>query len=260
MAGTGMVAAMLLNSPVASTGSIHLATGPLTMGFGTHNWYFGADGTLSLPQAFGNPSYPGIINSQYGIQLNHLYSSGRQKGAISIDNGGFGVRTGMADNDMFPGGSTWQFWPDGKITFPDGSELRIVTPPLSSTGTVGDIAGSLAYNSSSTYYCTASYVAPTYPTELFSVTNVGENTNTIKVLVANNPNYTIPQAGWTTVVNGTTMTLTAFSGMDIDGVNFDFLFDVGDGPLPSTATFTSNVLSAAPNIWVKQNWGTTGSW
>jgi len=98
-------------------------------------------------------------------------------------------------------------------------------------------------------------VAPTYPSETFTVTNVGEFNNTIKVLVANNPNYTVPQAGWTVTIGTTLMTLSAFSALDIDGVNWNFLFDNSpDAPLPSTVTLTSPTPNSPTNIWKRVAW------
>ena len=150
----------------------------------------------------------------------------------------------------------------GKLTFPDGGTLRMATAPTTSKGKSGDKAGTMAVDSTSIFYCIADYVAGTYPTESFTVSNSGINTNVISVQMSTNPNYTVPQAGWTTVINGTTMTLSAYSGPSIDGVNYDFLFDQppATGVLPSTATFISNVVGTEPDIWVKQAWGTTGSW
>lgn len=127
---------------------------------------------------------------------------------------------------------------------------RVVSVPASSAGNAGDKAGDLAFNNGYIYYCVANYGAS--PSETFTVTNVGENSNAIKVNMVNNPNYTVPQAGWTTVVGGVTMTLSAFSGADINGTDFDFLFDVNSGPIPSTIILTSNV--PYTNIWKRVAW------
>ena len=169
--------------------------------------------------------------------------------------------TGNAGTSISTDGGTWQFGYDGKLTLPDGGTLRMATAPTTSKGKSGDKAGMMAVDSTSIFYCIADYVSP-YPTETFTISNSGEASNTIMVLMSTNPNYTVPQAGWTTVINGTTMTLSAYSAPNLDGVSYDFIFDQSpdNGVLPSTAIFVSNVAGTEADIWVKQAWGTTGSW
>lgn len=158
--------------------------------------------------------------------------------------------------------ANWNFKPDGLLTFPDATVQttawaggRVVSAPTSSTGTAGNKQGDIAFSNGYIYYCTANYVSPTYPSETFTVTNVGEFNNTIQVLVANNPNYTVPQAGWTVTVGTTLMTLSAFSALNLDGVNWNFLFDNSpDAPLPSTVTITSPTPNSSPNIWKRVAW------
>ena len=54
------------------------------------------------------------------------------------------------------------------------------------------------------------------------------------------------------------MTLTVYSADHGNGVDYNFLFDNSSGePLPSAVTLVSTNLK---NIWVKQQWGTTGTW
>ena len=122
--------------------------------------------------------------------------------------------------------------------------------PGSSAGASGDRAGDIAFDGTYMYYCAHDYGSA--PSETFTVSNVGAFSNVIDVNKASNPNYTVPQAGWTTTV-GTLMTLTAFSGDNINGVDYSFLFDVpSNDPLPSTVTLTSP--TPYTNIWKRVAW------
>lgn len=146
------------------------------------------------------------------------------------------------------------------ITYPDGTTQSTayewVDPPASSTGASGDKEGMVAYDGNYHYYCKANFGSA--PTETFTVSNVGEGSNVISVNKTNNPNYTIPQPGWYTVIGGVTMTLTAFSANNANGVDWNFLFDVASGAvLPSTVTLTSN--TGYTDIWVRVAWTGT-SW
>lgn len=132
---------------------------------------------------------------------------------------------------------------------------RVKTAPTHSYGSSGDLQGDLAFDSTNFYYCISNYG---YATETFTVVNTGEYSNSITVNKASNPNYTIPQSGWTVVIGGVTMTLTVYSADHGNGVDYNFLFDNSSGePLPSAVTLVSTNLK---NIWVKQQWGTTGTW
>ena len=84
-----------------------------------YDWTFGTDGILTLPASY--TSNPGMINSQAGIQLNKVYASGYQKSILELGNS-VGITTGLTDE--LSGGSakkTWQFWDDGRLTFPDNT-------------------------------------------------------------------------------------------------------------------------------------------
>lgn len=200
----------------------------------TMNWSFQRDGNLY---------FPGLGNNRIGESEPGLVVSSSDGVVLQSNNNG-------ESNE-------WLFNTDGTITFPDGTQQmtswtggRVVSVPASSTGASGDLQGDLAFNGSHIYYCIADFGSA--PTETFTVTNVGENSNVIRVNMASNPNYTVPQAGWYVVLGGVTMTLTAFSAPNLNGVDYDFLFDVPSGPLPSTVTLTSSTVYT--NIWKRLAW------
>ena len=151
------------------------------------------------------------------------------------------IKTG--DSNIFAFGA------DGTLGFASGKKMRLVNPPAHSTGSSGDKAGDMAFDGNYLYYCIVDFGG--YPTQTFTVDNVGQYTNVITVNKAANPNYTIPQQGWT-VTLGELMTLTQYSSDGSNGT-YNFLFDINSLiPLPSTVTLTSNV--AATNIWVRVAW------
>lgn len=137
----------------------------------------------------------------------------------------------------------------GSIGF-SGGNFRVVSVPTLSTGASGDREGDMAFNSSYIYYCFADF--GTAPTETFTVINVGENNNLMRVDMATNPNYTVPTAGWYVTIGGVLMTLSAFSAPS--GSEYHFLFDnaAGGGGLPSTVTLTSP--TGYTNIWKRLSW------
>lgn len=145
------------------------------------------------------------------------------------------------------------------ITYPDGTTQSTayewVDPPASSTGASGDKEGMVAYDGNYHYYCKANFGSA--PTETFTVINVGENNNLMRVDMATNPNYTVPTAGWYVTIGGVLMTLSAFSAPS--GSEYHFLFDnaAGGGGFPSTVTLTSN--TGNTDIWVRVAWTGT-SW
>jgi hypothetical protein len=55
-------------------------------------------------------------------------------------------------------GNTWQFSADGSMLFPNGGSVRISPAPVTSKGSVNDKVGTIAFDSSYFYYCTADYV------------------------------------------------------------------------------------------------------
>ena len=205
----------------------------VTLEAGTSSWIFSTNGSISGGNTSGNlditaSNYVSIDSTNGGqINLGRNQATNANSGTIAIGH-------------------------SGNVTVLYSGQLRIMAThiPTSSAGTAGDVAGLIAFDKNYIYYCIANYGSS--PSETFTVTNAGENSNVIKVNMANNPNYTVPQAGWTTMVNGVTMTLTAFSATDVNGVDFDFLFDVNSGPIPSTVTLTSN--TPYTNIWKRVQW------
>lgn len=52
---------------------------------------------------------------------------------------------------------TWQFNPDGTISFPDGGMLRVGNAPPTSVGESGNQMGEIAFDNDYIYYCTGPY-------------------------------------------------------------------------------------------------------
>ena len=225
---------------ITATNGITLTTDAL----GTPKfWQFDTNGNLTVPGNIAKTSGNLEITAENYVIID------------STDGGQIDIGANQADGT--PNSGTILVGHSGNTLQIAAGKLRInaTTPPTHSYGAVGDVAGLIAFSNGYLYYCTGSYVAPTYPSETFTVTNVGEFNNTIKVLVANNPNYTVPQAGWTVTIGTTLMTLSAFSALDIDGVNWNFLFDNSpDAPLPSTVTLTSPTPNSPTNIWKRVAW------
>ena len=206
----------------------------------------------------------GGFTTPYGLQISDQYiqhpetsnfiSLNNDTGVDIVCSGEMRLGTNFSDsiNRKF-----WRLNPNGTVTFPDNTTQttawaggRVVGVPGSSAGASGDKAGDIAFDGTYMYYCAHDYGSA--PSETFTVSNVGAFSNVIDVNKASNPNYTVPQAGWTTTV-GTLMTLTAFSGDNINGVDYSFLFDVpSNDPLPSTVTLTSP--TPYTNIWKRVAW------
>ena len=93
----------------------------------------------------------------------HIRAGGTQDNSqadlfLGGENSYFGIGSGLNPSTIVAANSfIWEFGSDGVLTFPDGGDIRVGQVPGTSKGVAGDKAGTLAFNSSYIYYCTANY-------------------------------------------------------------------------------------------------------
>jgi hypothetical protein len=88
-----------------------------------------------------------------------LSNTGRYA-ALSVNDAGDNIAKVTIDtyNGTDPGSKQWTFDHTGQLTFPDGGTLRVGSVPARSFGAAGDKIGTLAFDTTYIYYCTANYV------------------------------------------------------------------------------------------------------
>ena len=135
---------------------------------------------------------------------------------------------------------------DGNIKT-SGRLIITGTAPTSSQGAIGDKAGMVAVDASAIYYCIATHG------ETYIITFViGHDGTHPSIYQTGVPK---PLTGWTFGYNATTYTLIS------DAVELnpgEWALDLNQS-ISVTANATAS-LTPSLNIWVKQAWGTTGSW
>ena len=129
------------------------------------------------------------------------------------------------------------------------------TAPTSSTGAVGDKAGTIAVNSASIFYCIADYYLNT---GTYYVTTTNSNDGSVFFIEIAKGSYPQPQIGWGVSIGGN---ITQIDGATTD-LGSSWRISVGAVTAYSTGTSVTltNPSPSQSNIWVKQAWGTTGSW
>jgi hypothetical protein len=163
--------------------------------------------------------------------------------------------TVILKTDISSSTSTWTFGTDGGLTLPNGGTLRMSTAPTSSTGAAGDKAGTIAVNSASIFYCIADYYLDT---GTYYVTTTNSNDGSVFFIEIAKGSYTQPQIGWGVSIGGN---ITQIDGATTD-LGTSWRISVGAVTAYSTGTSVTltNPSPSQSNIWVKQAWGTTGSW
>ena len=257
------------------------------------NWTFGADGGLTFPDTSvqttawlggGSRSLATVANSSNNFNIGNFinnasldinYTAFTGDNGIDFDisyqaplDGTKGVTVGAVETplilstgtvilktDISSSTSTWTFGTDGGLTLPNGGTLRMSTAPISSTGTVGDIAGTIAVNTASIFYCIADFVLDT---GTYSAPTTNSNDGNVFFIEIAKGSYPQPQIGWGVSING--------ANPEIDGVTTDLgtSWRISVSLVTPYSTGTSVTLTnpspSQPDIWVKQAWGTTGSW
>ena len=129
------------------------------------------------------------------------------------------------------------------------------TAPISSTGTVGDIAGSIAVNTASIFYCIADFVLDT---GTYSVLTTDSNDGSVFFMEVAKGTYPQPQMSWGISINGD---ITYIDGAVTDlGTSWRMSVNSTVAYSSGTTLILTNPSPSQPDIWVKQAWGTTGSW
>ena len=193
-----------------------------TFGTATKNWTFGTDGGLTFPDAT-------VQTTAY-------------TGAVST-------------STLVNGTATVSLSSTGALTLPNGGTLRMSTAPTSSTGAAGDKAGTIAVNSASIFYCIADYYLDT---GTYSAPTTNSNPGNVFFIEIAKGNYPEPQIGWGVSINGA---VTQIDSATTD-LGSSWRISVGSTTAysPGTSVTLTNPSPSQPNIWVKQAWGTTGSW
>ena len=255
-----------------------------TVGANTSTWTFGTDGNLTLPL----DSSIQTIGDLGTARLRWLPTGGGPSTSTSV----YVSSTGVSIETDAPGNeNTWVFGTDGGLTFPDttvqttaytgavststlvngtatvslsstgaltlpdGGTLRMSTAPTSSTGAAGDKAGTIAVNSGSIFYCIADYYLDT---GTYYVTTTNSNDGSVFFIEIAKGSYPQPQIGWGVSIGGN---ITQIDGVTTD-LGSSWRISVGAVTAYSTGTNVTltNPSPSQSNIWVKQAWGTTGSW
>jgi hypothetical protein len=117
-------------------GFVDITAGSATSGSGGYETAYGGSVNITAGQGYGAG---GSVNINAG------------EGNIGLD--------GSVNINTLGGDYTWEFKPDGSLTFPAGGKLNIKSSvPAHSYGAAGDKAGMIAFDSTYIYYCTADYV------------------------------------------------------------------------------------------------------
>jgi hypothetical protein len=171
-------------------------------------------------------------------------------GDVTITGGDGGTTNGKVRISTID--HNWDFAADGTTTLPGnlkfngGPAIRVRTAPSASTGSAGDQAGDIAFDGTALYYCIADHGAT------YSATLTPGYTGVYPTVIQGS--YPKPLTGWQFVFNTVTYTLIADATESNPGewsLNVDQTISTDS----STIDFILPV-----NIWVKQVWGTTGTW
>jgi hypothetical protein len=267
-------AGVLANGPFSDTGNLYLYTGNVDGPFTDNIWTFGADGILTLSTAstiLGNSSDPNVyietVSTSTAVNTWTFSADGgltfpdstiqttAWTGTVAYSNITDVPLVSTSTSTLVNGSYTVSLGSTGALTLPDGGTLRMSTAPTSSTGTVGDIAGTIAVNSSSIFYCIADYVLDT---GTYSVLTTNSNNGSIFFIEVAKGSYPQPQIGWGVSIGGT---ITQIDGATTDlGTSWRISVSAVTAYSPGTSVTLTNPSPSQANIWVKQTWGTTGSW
>jgi hypothetical protein len=149
--GSGNAAAVIVNSPFASTGSVQIGTGPIGPSGATYNWTFGSTGTLTFPNSStfaGNIIPDKDIAYDIGTPSNrvrHIYvgpgSITIGTATISLSASGGLVVPGLTRATGYHAGEvqdthdqTYQFTPDSSVTVIDNIRYSILTGQYTASG------------------------------------------------------------------------------------------------------------------------------
>jgi hypothetical protein len=237
------------------------------------SWHWSKDGSFQFPDTTAQTTaWRGLANAGDQTLGGKLYLNGKKLSdgpyeANSIEMGaslglsavrGIGGPTGgivLQTGAGYTVEHAWQFGYDGKLTLPDGGTLRMSTAPISSTGTVGDIAGTIAVNTASIFYCIADFVLDT---GTYSVLTTDNNDGSVFFMEVAKGTYPQPQMSWGISINGD---ITYIDGAVTDlGTSWRMSVNSTVAYSSGTTLILTNPSPSQPDIWVKQAWGTTGSW
>lgn len=134
------------NLQLAEGASILNSLGNRALGnfFFDDNSIFTETGNMTFYTTGGAPSRIDFEADQFGVDVSaniNIYAGDTTR-----------VVAGNAVN-----AKTWEFNPDGSISFPDGGTLRIGNPPPNSMGETGNMPGEIAFDSAYVYYCTGPF-------------------------------------------------------------------------------------------------------
>lgn len=210
--------------------------------------------------AIGSGDYNVIIGGDYGSSIANLsnriiISDGAGNIRITVDNNGVVaipatvsststttgaliVKGGVGiGGSLFVGGTIY-----GRLNIQG-------TPPSTSKGNIGDTSGMISVTSASIFYCISDFT----PLPNSATVNVsgGDGVNSGIALALS----VIPSVGWTISYNSQSSTINQV--VQQGSWYVVFWNDVINVPTGATITYGPDPLA---NIWVKQNWGTTGNW
>ena len=194
---------------------------------------------IYIPSSSETSAAIGIVNTNTGGAVLLEQGGNASNNTLQVDSRGVSIVTTV--NNLQTG--NWLFGADGRTTLP------IATTPATSKGAAGDKAGMIAVNSTSIFYCIANFT----PLPNSVTVDVAGGDGGGSGLAAHFT--TVPEAGWTLNYNGQSSLITTVNPQGDWYVVF--WTDIFTIPLDAVITYGPSPLA---NIWVKQAWGTTGTW
>lgn len=219
--------------------------------FYNYDWTFSANGHLATP---GEVTLGGQTYTHSAI----IWQSGN--GAV-INNNNIDEYFIIATNTDFGTQHNWKFGYNGILSLPGNLKFdnntvqttayQLVAPPAHSTGTSGDKAGMVAYDSSYYYYCTADFGGTIY-----TIASITSNaTQSYLIMYSSN-------TGWTSAdLTGFTVTGPGGYSGSVTGPSVlqgGTLYYIPVSP-NVTQAMGDYVFTSGSNIWVRVAWTGT-SW
>lgn len=158
-------------------------------------------------------------------------------GQVIVQDGEVFIQAGNASGTQT---ASWSFSSQGRIMFPGGEFFKVGNVPASSKGSAGDLAGTVAFSTSSVYYCVQDFGGLT--ATLIGGYSGGVYPSIIKTSEVK------PLTGWSFVFDNVTYTLVADATEPNQG-QWQLQIDQTIATTTTTITLTPN-----NNIWKRVSW------
>ena len=243
--GAGWTANPAVTSPPNYPSTIE-SLGAIKITSNSNSIILGTDGKLAIPNNIEFPDFTIQTTAYPGIP--DFISSGETAPGSAVVANPTNVNINFSDGI----GTAWSFGTTA-LTFPDNTLQstawtggRVVVAPQSSTGSVGDLMGDLAVNSSYLYYCTENYGGTQYQV----VNGLPDPANGVASGYLVFDNYQLPQVGWQVNYDGNSAIIN-----QVNSANPGYYVVFVSTPLliPGDATFSWGPIPST-NIWKRIEW------